>query len=258
MSTISIKWQGTIAILTVERPEQLNALNGTVLADLEVAVDQIAANNGCRCVILTGSGDRAFVAGADIKAMAQMNPEEAEAFSAYGNLVFRKLEQLRPPVIAAVNGFALGGGCELALACDIRLASDNAVFGLPEVTLGIFPGFGGTQRLSRLVGYGLAAELAFTGKKIKAPRAAEIGLANAVFPQESLMEEAIKLAEMIAAQGPIAVAGAKRVMQNGLDQTLPEALVEESREFGKLFTTSDTKGGLTAFTQKEKYQYEGK
>ena len=258
MSVISLTWNGPIATITVNRPKQLNALNQEVLTELEAAIENVSAAKECRCVIVTGEGDRAFVAGADIKAMEQMDPPQAQAFSEYGNSVFLKLQELRVPVIAAVNGFAFGGGCELAMACDIRLVSESAVFGLPEVTLGLFPGFGGTQRLSRLVGYGIAAELTFTGKNVKAPRALDIGLANAVFPADQLMAEAVKMAETISAQGPLAVQGAKRVMQSGLDKTLAQGLAEEAETFGKLFSTSDTKGGLKAFTQKEKYQYEGK
>ncbi|MCL2569538.1 MAG: enoyl-CoA hydratase-related protein [Oscillospiraceae bacterium] len=255
---ISLAWRDAIALITVNRPEQLNALNAETIKELDAAIDTVSANADCRAVIVTGAGEKAFVAGADIKAMEGMTAEEARDFSKSTNDVFHKLQRLRVPVIAAVNGFALGGGCELAMSCDIRLASENAVFALPETSLGLMPGFGGTQRLARIVGYAKAAEMVFTSQKIRADKALEIGLVNAVYPLESLLDQAYQMAEAIAAQAPIAVQRAKRVMQQGLESSLEEGLLLEATEFGQLFHTKDARGGLRAFIQKEKYQYEGK
>ncbi|MCL2367718.1 MAG: enoyl-CoA hydratase-related protein [Oscillospiraceae bacterium] len=264
MGKVSLSWKAhetitrAIAIITMNRPEQLNALNAEVLRDLDAVLDEVAGTRDCRVAILTGAGEKSFVAGADIKEMETMSSEEAEAFSKAGNDVLYKLQGLRIPVIAAVNGYALGGGCELALACDIRLAATEALFAMPETSLGIFPGFGATQRLPRLVGFALAAELVFTGRRIRADRALEIGLVNAVIPRENLMDEALKMAGEIAAKAPIAIQHAKHVMHVGLDLPLSAGLDLEAVEFGKLFATSDAKGGLQAFSKKEKYQYEGK
>ena len=196
MSFVTSMQEGPILTLTLNRPEALNALNAQVLDDLDATLDAVDLNT-VRCLIFTGAGDKAFAAGADIAAMANMTPEEAAAFSRRGNEVFRRIETFPLPTVAAVNGYALGGGCELAMACDIRLCSENAVFGQPEVTLGITPGFGGTQRLMRLVGMGKAKELIFSARTVKAAEALSMGLVNAVYPPEELLPAARKLGESI-------------------------------------------------------------
>ncbi|MDR1806640.1 MAG: enoyl-CoA hydratase/isomerase family protein [Propionibacteriaceae bacterium] len=237
-----------VATVTIDRPEALNALNSGVLKELDDALDQIQASDA-RVLVLTGAG-RSFVAGADIGEMVSMTPAEAEEFSKLGNAVFRKLEQLPIPSIAAVNGFALGGGCELALSCDIRLASEKAVFGQPEVGIGVTPGFGGTQRLARLCGVAVASELIFSTGRIKADRALAVGLVNAVYPVEELMGEAAKLAAQIAAQAPLAVRACKVGIRDGLAGGLDEGLALEAKVFASCFGTADQKEGMGAFLEK--------
>ena len=251
MSFVTAIWEGAILTLTLNRPEALNALNAQVLNDLDRALNAVDLD-GVRCLILTGAGDKAFAAGADVAAMADMTPEEAAAFSRRGNEVFRRIETFPLPTIAAVNGYALGGGCELSMACDIRLCSENAVFGQPEVTLGITPGFGGTQRLMRLVGMGRAKELIFSARTVKAPEALQMGLVNAVYPPEELLPAARKLAARIAKNAPIAVRACKAAMHEGIDLAMDEAVAAEVREFSGCFETEDQKRGMAGFLNKQK------
>ena len=214
MGFVRYEQEGFVGIVTIDRPKALNALNEEVLKDLEAVFDAIDIDK-TRAVIITGEG-KSFVAGADIGAMSTMTAEEGEAFGKFGNDIFRKIETFPIPVIAAVNGFALGGGNELAMSCDIRICNDKAMFGQPEVGLGITPGFGGTQRLARIIGVGMAKELVYAGYNIKADKALEIGLVNAVYPVDELMEQAKKLASKIAKQAPIAVRNCKKAMNDGL------------------------------------------
>lgn len=238
--------------ITINRPKQLNALNTATLTELDQALDLIENSNEVRVVIIRGSVEKAFVAGADIKEMKDKDAIEATEFSRLGNSVFERIATLSQPVIAAVNGFALGGGCELALACDIRYASENAVFGQPEVGLGIPPGFGGTQRLARLVGPGYAKELIFTAKNIKSDEALRIGLVNKVVALEDLDSEVKKVADRIAKQAPIAVESSKALINQGLDLPLANALELEALSFGSHFATEDQTNGMDAFVNKEK------
>ena len=254
MTHILLEKKGPVAIATVNRPRALNALNSEVLNDLDALIDEIKADESVRVLILTGSGEKAFVAGADIGAMSTMTSEEGEAWGKFGNSVFRKLEQLPIPTIAAVNGYALGGGCELSMACDIRICSDTAVFGQPETGLGITPGFGGTQRMARLIGPGKAKELIYTARNIKAPEALRVGLVNAVYPAEELMPAAEKLASTIAANAPIAVRACKKAINEGLEVGMDEAVVIEEKLFGACFETADQKEGMGAFLEKRKHE----
>jgi len=239
-----------VATVTINRPGALNALNTETLSELDTAFWEIASDAGIYAVIITGAEEKAFVAGADISEMRDMTPVEGRSFGILGNRVFRKIETLPVPVIAAVNGFALGGGCELALACDIRYASEKAKFGQPEVGLGIIPGFGGTQRLPRLVGTGNAKELLYTGKIINAAEALRIGLVNKITEPDALMTEAKTLAEAIAAQAPIAVRQTKSAVNSGLQADINSALALEAESFGLCFSTADQKEGMTAFLEK--------
>ena len=222
-----------------------------MLKEIEAAFDAIDLD-ATRAVILTGAGEKSFVAGADIGEMSTLTKEEGEAFGKTGNDVFRKIETFPIPVIAAVNGFALGGGCEISMSCDIRLCSDNAVFGQPEVGLGITPGFGGTQRLARLVGAGKAKEMIYTAFNIKADEAYRIGLVNAVYPQAELMDAAKKMAAKIAKNAPIAVRACKKAINEGLDADMDQAIVIEEKAFGSCFETEDQKAGMEAFLNKTK------
>ena len=251
MSFVTSQQEGSLLTLTLDRPEALNALNVQVLDDLNAALDAVDMDS-VRCILFTGAGSKAFAAGADIAAMADMTPEEAAAFSRRGNQVFRRIETFPLPTIAAVNGYALGGGCELAMACDIRLCSENAVFGQPEVTLGITPGFGGTQRLMRLVGMGKAKELIFSARTVKAAEALEIGLVNAVYPAEELLPAARKLGERIARNAPIAVRACKAAMNEGIDLVMDQAVDAEVREFSGCCETEDQKRGMQGFLNKQK------
>ncbi|MCL2408924.1 MAG: enoyl-CoA hydratase-related protein [Oscillospiraceae bacterium] len=242
---------GHVGILTVNRPEALNALNSAVIDELSAKIDAIALSK-IRCLIVTGSGERSFVAGADISEMKDMTREEAENFSAAGNAAMEKIERLPMPVIAAVNGFALGGGLELALACDIIISSENAVFGLPEVGLGIPPGYGGVQRLARIIGIAKAKELAFTTDRIKAPEALALGLVSAVYPIEELMDAAMRMAEKISANSPMGVWAAKVVANSSVGMPLTKAAGLETPLFGECFGTTDQKQAMTAFVEKRK------
>ena len=252
MSFVTTEIQGAVAIVTIDRPKALNALNPEVLADLKAAFEAIDQNT-VRCVVLTGAGDKSFVAGADIGSMSTMTKAEGEAFGKLGNDVFLEIESFPLPVIAAVNGFALGGGNELAMSCDIRICSDNAVFGQPEVGLGITPGFGGTQRLARLVGMGMAKQLVYSALNIKADEALRIGLVNAVYPQAELMENVMKLANKIAKNAPIAVRHCKKAINDGLQVDMDAALVVEEKLFGSCFETKDQTNAMTAFVEKRKH-----
>ena len=249
MSFVNLEKKGPVAVLTINRPKALNALNYQVLQDLDAAIDIVERDDKVFAVILTGEG-RSFVAGADIGEMKEFSAIDGKKFSLYGGNIFLKLENMSKPVIAAVNGFALGGGCELAMACDIRLASEKAKFGQPEVGLGITPGFGGTQRLPRIVGIAKAAELIFTGKVIEAAEAKAIGLVSYVYPAEELMAEAIKLAEAICANAPIAVSEAKRSIRMGMQTDIYTAAAFEAEAFGITCGTNDKNEGMNAFLEK--------
>ena len=252
MAFVDLEQRGSIGILTMNRPEALNALNDQVLRDLDAALDTVEANDEILVVILTGAG-RSFVAGADIGQMKDFTSVQAKKFGAYGNSVFLKLENFPKPVIAAVNGFALGGGCELAMSCDIRLASENASFGQPEVGLGITPGFGGTQRLARFVGAGKAKEMLYTARaNYTAQDALNMGLVNYVYPLENLLDEAVKLAEEIAAQAPIAVSLVKEAVNVGMQTDLNSALKFEGNCFAQCFATEDQKYGMAYFLDKNR------
>lgn len=254
MSFVDYEDKGAYGVITINNPKQLNALNSQVLDDLNAALDQINVDT-VRCVIVTGSGEKAFVAGADITEMKDLDQAGGTAFGKKGNDIFRRIETFPIPFIAAVNGFALGGGNELSLACDFRIASENAVFGQPEAGLGITPGFGGTQRLARAVGPGYAKQMIYTARNIKAPEALRIGLVNAVVPQEELMPLAEKLAGQIAVNAPIAVRQCKKAINEGLELNMDDAVVLEEKLFGECFATADQKEGMTAFVEKRKEKH---
>lgn len=246
--------QNNICIITINRPKALNSLNSNVIEELNDAVDEIVRNKDIFLTIITGQG-KSFVAGADIAEMKDKTPLEAAKFSELGAGVFRKIETMEKPVIAAVNGFALGGGCELAMACDIRIASEKAKFGQPETGLGIIPGFSGTQRLSRLVGIGKAKELIFTAKMIDAVEAEKIGLVNSVVKPEELMEKALELAQQILSKGQLAVRYSKTAMNRGSETDIETAILIEKNLFSLCFATSDQKEGMAAFIEKRKANY---
>ena len=254
MTNVLLEKKGNIAVATINRPKALNALNSAVVADLDEMIGQIMADEEIRALVITGSGEKAFVAGADIGEMSTLTKAEGEAFGKLGNDVFRRLEKLPIPTIAAVNGFALGGGCELSMSCDIRICADTAVFGQPETGLGITPGFGGTQRLARLVGPGMAKQLIYTAKNIKADEALRIGLVNAVYPAEELMPAAEKMASTIAKNAPIAVRACKKAINEGLEAKMDDAIVIEEKLFGSCFETADHKEGMGAFLEKRKHE----
>lgn len=251
MNYIQYEQKDAIAVLTISREKALNALNSEVLGELDAAIDAIDLDT-VRCLIITGAGQKSFVAGADIGEMSTLTKEEGEAFGKKGNDVFRKIETLPIPVIAAVNGFALGGGCELSMSCDIRLASENAVFGQPETGLGITPGFGGTQRLARIIPVGKAKEMLYAGTKVKAAEALTLGLVNAVYPSEELLPAAEKLAGKIARNAPIAVRASKKAVNEGLQVSIDEGVAIEEKLFGSCFESEDQRNGMAAFLNKEK------
>ncbi|MDD7433837.1 MAG: enoyl-CoA hydratase-related protein [Peptoniphilaceae bacterium] len=252
MEFVQYQSENHIATITIDRPKALNALNTQVLSELEQVVDAIDVQD-VYVAIITGAGEKSFVAGADIAQMSGLNEEEGRDFGEGGNRVFRKIETHPIPFIAAINGFALGGGNELAMSCDIRYASENAVFGQPEVGLGITPGFGGTQRLARVIGSTSAAkEILYSAKNIKAEEALRLGLVSKVVPQEQLMEEVYKLASRIASNAPIAVRNTKKAVNDGLEKDMDEAIVIEAKLFGACFATEDQKEGMNAFLEKRK------
>ena len=264
MDFILYEVNGAVGTITINREKALNALNSQVLDELNATLDAVDLDT-VRCLILTGAGEKSFVAGADIGEMSTLTKAEGEAFGKKGNDVFRKLETFPIPVIAAVNGFALGGGCEISMSCDIRICSDNAVFGQPEVGLGITPGFGGTQRLARLVSPGMAKQLIYTARNIKAAEAYRIGLVNQVVSAEvneagevvtsakdALMAAANKMAAGIAMQAPIAVRNCKKAINDGLQVDMDAAIVIEEKLFGDCFETEDQKAGMGNFLEKDK------
>ena len=251
MGFVKLEKQGHVGIVTIDRQEALNALNSQVLSDLDAVIDQVAADDEIYVMILTGAG-RSFVAGADIGEMKGFSSIDGKKFGVHGGGVFLKLENLSKPVIAAVNGFALGGGCELSMACDIRLASEKARFGQPEVGLGITPGFGGTQRLARIVGVSNAMELILTAKVIKAEEAKEMGLVSHVYPAEELMDKAMELAQAIAANAQVAVRQSKAAIRHGLQTDMYTGAAFEAEAFGLCFSTEDQKDAMTAFVNKDK------
>ena len=246
MEFVLYEQKGQYAIITINREKALNALNSAVLDELDKTLDSVDLDQ-VRCLILTGAGQKSFVAGADIAEMSTLTKAEGEAFGKKGNDVFRKLETFPIPVIAAVNGFALGGGCEISMSCDIRICSENAVFGQPEAGLGITPGFGGTQRLARLVSPGMAKQLIYTARNIKADEAYRIGLVNAVYPLEELLPAAQKMAAGIAKQAPIAVRNCKKAINEGLQVSIDKAVEIEEKLFVDCFETEDQKAGMGNF-----------
>ena len=250
MGFVDYEVEGAVGVITINRPKALNALNSAVLDDLEAVLDAVDLE-AVRALVLTGAGEKSFVAGADIGEVSTLTKAEGEAFGKKGNDVFRKIETFPIPVIAAVNGFALGGGNEIAMSCDIRLCSDNALFGQPEVGLGITPGFGGTQRLARLVSPGMAKQIIFSNSNIKADEAYRIGLVNAVYPQEELLPAAKKMAARIAKQAPIAVRACKKAINDGLQVDMDQALVIEEKLFGSCFETYDQQEGMANFLRKK-------
>ncbi len=251
MEFIKYEVEGAVATITIDRQKALNALNSQVLDELSETLDAVDLNV-VRAIILTGAGEKSFVAGADIGEMSTLTKAEGEAFGKKGNDVFRRLETFPVPVIAAVNGFALGGGCEIAMSCDIRICSENAVFGQPEVGLGITPGFGGTQRLARIISVGKAKEMIYSARNIKADEAYRIGLVNNVYPLEELIPAAKKLASIIAANAPIAVRNCKKAINEGLQVDMDAAIVVEEKLFGDCFETEDQKAGMANFLEKDK------
>lgn len=255
--TITLDKRGAVAVLTINRPDKLNALNATVIAELGDAITRIETDAAVRGVILTGAGTKAFVAGADITELAGQTPMEGKLRSLRGQHVFRRLERCGKPVVAAINGFALGGGCELAMACHIRLAAEHARFGQPEVKLGIGPGYGGTARLPRLVGRGRALELLLTGGMIDAAEAYRIGLVNRVVPGDKLLAESEAMLRTILENGPLAICTCLEAVDAGMETTLDQALLLEANHFGLLSATSDMREGTAAFTEKRKAVFKG-
>ena len=253
MEYVLFEQKGAVGVITISREKALNALNSQVLDELSKTMDEVNLDE-VRCLILTGAGEKSFVAGADIGEMSTLTKTEGEAFGKKGNDVFRKLEVFPIPTIAAVNGFALGGGCELSMSCDIRICSENAIFGQPEVGLGITPGFGGTQRLARIVGVGMAKQMIYGARNIKADEAYRIGLVNAVYSFEELMPAAEKMAAGIAKNAPIAVRNCKKAIDNGLDVDMDAAIEIEEKLFGDCFESYDQKEGMTAFLEKRKVE----
>ncbi|AEG14411.1 3-hydroxybutyryl-CoA dehydratase [Desulfofundulus kuznetsovii DSM 6115] len=257
-NNILLERDGSLAVLTVNRPQVLNTLDAETLLEIEQAVDELEKDSSVRVIIITGAGEKAFVAGADIVFMSKLTPFEAREFAQLGQRVLSKIEYLSKPVIAAVNGYALGGGCELAMACDIRVASENAKFGQPEVKLGLIAGFGGTQRLTRLVNPAIAKEILFTGDMIDAETAKRIGLVNHVVPAKELISFCKTMASRIAVRGPLAVRLTKEAINEGLEMDLEKALAHEADLFGLAFTTADREEGIAAFLNKRQPQFQGR
>ena len=255
MTNVLLEKKGPYAVATIHRPEALNALNSQVLADLAELLDTVEADEEIRVLVITGAGEKAFVAGADIGEMSTLTKAEGEAFGKKGNDVFRRLETLPIPTIAAVNGFALGGGCELSMSCDIRICADTAVFGQPEAGLGITPGFSGTQRLPRRVGVAKAKELIFSGKQIGAEEAKRIGLVNEVYAAEELLNKAVEMAKSFTANAPIAVKYSKACIDRGMQMDIDNGIALENELFAMCFATEDQKEGMGAFLEKRKEKH---
>ena len=251
MAFVELTKKDNIAVITMNRPEALNALSKAVFADLEAVLDDVENDDDVYVVIITGAG-RAFIAGADIGEMAPMNVAEGLAFSELGNRLLMRVDMMEKPTIAAVNGFALGGGCEMALACDIRIASEKAKFGQPEVGLGIIPGFGGTQRMARIIGTGAAMELIYTADTIDAQKAKEIGMVNYVVPAEELMDKTMEMAHKICKNAPKAIRVSKMAIRRGIDCDISTAVTYEALAFATCFGTEDQKEGMQAFLEKRK------
>ena len=256
--SIDVTREGAVAVVTVNRPEALNAINLETIGELRATLREVAADDSVRAVVLTGSGEKAFIAGADIKYMSTLTVLEARAWGALGHECATILETMPKPVVAAINGFALGGGCELALGCDIRYASTKAKLGQPEINLGILPGWGGTQRLARTVGLGLAKELIFTGRLVGAEEALRIGLVNAVFEPEELLPAALALAGELAAKSPAAMAFAKQATNLSLQGAFADGLAQEGTLFAALFATEDQSEGMAAFIEKRPPSFSGR
>ena len=255
--TILLSKEDTIAIIKFNRPKVLNAINPTVVSEMVDALKKIDADTSIKVLILTGEGDKAFVAGADIASMKDYTPLEGKFFSRQGQELLFQVETLSIPVIACVNGFALGGGTEISMACDFIYAADSAMFGQPEINLGIIPGFGGTQRLSRLLGKSMAKELCMTGAMISAQEAKDIGLVNKVFPKESLWEETMKVAKVLASKGKVAIRAVKESIERGYDQDLRTGCYMESDAFGMCMASEDAREGMGAFLEKRKSEFKG-
>ena len=255
---IQIEMKAGVAVLTIDRPESLNALNSQLIEELDAALHQLEADGSVKVVVLTGAGEKAFIAGGDIKEMQAMDTFAARTFSQNGQQMILYLERMSRPVIAAVNGYALGGGLEVALACDFIFAAEEARFGLPEVTLGLLPGFGGTQNLARSIGPVRAREMIFTGRMLSSRQALEWGLVNAVYPRQELLERTLETALRIARNGSVAVASTKRVINRGLELPLEEGLRLENELFTGLFTTEDRQEGLQAFMEKRDPLFKGR
>lgn len=254
MNTVLFHIDGHIATITINKPQVLNALSTEVLTDLKQVLDEVEKIENIYAVIITGAGEKSFVAGADIAEMKDKNPKQATEYAEFANGVFFRIENFHCPVIATVNGFALGGGCELAMACDIRIASETARFAQPETGLGITPGFGGTQRLARLVGAGRAKELIYTCRHVKADEALAIGLVNKVTKPEALMQETLAMAQTICQKAPFAIKKAKEAINRGLQVSIDKAIAVETEEFAQCFATEDQKMAMAAFVKKEKIE----
>ncbi|MHB0969497.1 MAG: enoyl-CoA hydratase/isomerase family protein [Thermoanaerobaculia bacterium] len=258
LENVRVENRDGVLFVTIDRPKTLNALNAKTIDEISAVFTEAIEDDGVKAVILTGAGEKAFVAGADINELAQQTPQSGKATAEKGQRVFAMIERSPKVVIAAVNGFALGGGCELALACHIRIASENAQLGLPETTLGIIPGYGGTQRLARLVGKGKALEMILTADRIPAAEAERIGMVNRVVPQVDLLKVAEEMARKIASRGPLAVRSAIEAVTSGLEMTLAEGQVIEATHFGLLCASDDTKEGMKAFLEKRQANFTGK
>ncbi|NFN95109.1 short-chain-enoyl-CoA hydratase [Clostridium botulinum] len=258
LKNVILEKEGHLAIVTINRPKALNALNSETLKDLDTVLENLENDSNIYAVILTGAGEKSFVAGADISEMKDLNEDQGREFGELGNKVFLRLENLDKPVIAAISGFALGGGCELSMSCDIRIASEKAKFGQPEAGLGITPGFGGTQRLARIVGLGKAKEMIYTCDIIKAEEAYRIGLVNKVVSLESLMDEAKAMANKIIANAPIAVKLCKDAINRGMQVDIDKAVLIEAEDFGKCFSSEDQTEGMTAFLERREKNFQNK